>query len=276
MEQSHSNKEHEFFYICGHGSIILDENNNATEYKMPNSVIYTFAPPGATCSLPPETIEQLREKLVETRTTYTNSEKFWKQVLKAEREIRGINYCSEEWVHYFAKQHGYSPTKACNKQINTILQKSYTFYDVEHNLPFGIWNLTTNTNYLKYLGEEHHDLYSICTFLKHLFPDKVINILDITCNSPLLFDESGYDESARMQRRLSRSSVIAELSDSHDKPKKRNTTNKRPIGKIRKNSKSRNKLRVKSKSRNIASKSRSRSRNSRSNSRSIVINNSPK
>ena len=255
MEHNHSHKKHEFFYICGHASMILDENNNATQYNMPDSIIYTFAPPGASCSLPPDTIEQLREKLYETRSRYNNSETFWKQILKAEFNIRGINYCSEKWVNHFAKQEGYSPTKACNKQKNAILQKTFTFHDDEHQLPFGIWNLKTNKNYLQYIDEEQHDLYSICTFLKHLFPDKIINILDITCNSPLLFDMSGYEESKRLQRRLARSAIIASTSNQFHRKNK---------SKRKGRTRSRSKRKGRSRSR-----SRSRSRRSRTSQNSV-------
>ena len=238
MDYIDENKEHEFFYICGHGSTILDANNNDIQIEMQDNVIFTFAPPGATCSLPPETLEQLRKKLYETKDEYYDTKTFWNQVLKSEFEIRGMNYCSKEWVGFFAEKNGYSSTKACNIQYNTITQKSFTFED--ETLPFGVWNLRTNENYLDYIDEEHHNLYFICEFLKKLFPNKIINILDLTCNSALLFDKSAYDESSRMQRRLARTATSVDVKELYRPSvrKNRNTkvykTNKKKVSKTKK------------------------------------------
>lgn len=235
MDEEYSmHQEHEFFYICGHGSLSLDEHYNDNEIKMPDCVVYTFAPPGATCSLPPETITNLREKLHEMKETYHNSKEFWKKVLDAEYAIRGMNYCSQEWVGFFAKKEGYSATKACNVQRDKITQKTYTFED--KTLQFGIWNLKTNENYINYLDKEMHNLENICQFLKQVFPNKIITILDLTCSSPLSFDRTEYIENVRQQRRLARRTRLASqythaISNKRDK-KVRIKSNKKQVGKI--------------------------------------------
>jgi hypothetical protein len=90
-----------------------------------------------------------------------------------------------------------------------------------------------------------HNLKNICEFLKGVFLDTTITILDLTCSSPLSFDRTEYIDNPRQQRRLSRSTTLPSLSITAKikKPNKSKTP-----AKIKKPSKSKTPAKIKIKS----------------------------
>jgi hypothetical protein len=217
------------FIICGHGSLILNDNSYVDEFNVPTLSVITFAPPTAGCMYPPENLPLLRNNLHSFNNQMTDFNEFHKVIIREEKKIFGFNYCDDVWIGYYGKEQQYDPSKGCGIQIGTVQDKLFSF--VDDAMPdgvLGIWELSTNQNIMDTIpvepvminGNPFYRFSDIMKFLELAFgSDSPINVLDCTCS--VVYNHN-YDRitDSRTQRRFQRGIINKKTGGKITKNKK--------------------------------------------------------
>jgi len=217
--------------IFGHGQLIMDNEYEPELFHLDNTNVFTWAPPLAGCWYPPEYINPLINELMARNDNIDSFKNFYDNIQEAERAVRGVTVCSEEWNGYFANLHGYDASKGCGIQKNVIQDKLFLFgpedpeNEEDGSDEYGVWDIKTGENLIDSLEIEDYNETGLYKFSEILFniravfgEDVQINVLDGTCS--VIYDnetfERKYDK--ELQQRVQQDIMVA--SDVFGKGKK--------------------------------------------------------
>lgn len=205
--------------IIGHGKMYMADEGYARSFTDPSLSVFTMAPPTATSCYAPEVLAAVRDEVTNTVDSETGFVPYINAFREAQLRHMGVDYCSKDWIGAFGSDHRYDPSKGCNVQRNSILDKEYLFAD-DHpaaKLVIGIWayvdgrdqpinilhilspNLTADLRPRYHFSEVIRLIRDNTVFKKYT----AINVIDCSC-SVVVTNQTRRVGDYRLQRRLQR------------------------------------------------------------------------